>query len=416
MEINFNIKMTEGQQIAWKTAHERDCKRLVMCYSRQSGKTILAEMLLIEHLMMQGKFSAYISPTFNLGRKVFKEIVRLLEGSGIISKANASTLTIETKIGSQLQFFSAEAYTAIRGFTVSGILVIDEAAYIQDILPNGEEFWGNVVMPLTKARKPLVVMISTPCGKHGFFYDFYMRAMMGEKGLKAIKRTIYDDTLVTPEDIEDIKRSIPPKAFQQEFECEFLDSSLTFFEGFEACFDEMKYDTSGSEWIGIDLSANGADDTVVARVNSKGEFKVEKVSGTLDMKYQGIADIINRSKACVVYMEANGIGAPMINEVRKLVKGKDIVEWMTTNASKEEIISDLAVRIANKEVKFDKEDVDLWAQLSTFVSKVTKGRRLTFAAMDGKHDDMVMAVAIALRARRDYGFRANRTYAAIIRL
>ena len=415
MEINFNIKMTEGQQIAWKTAHERDCKMLVMCYSRQSGKTILAEMLLIEHLMMSGKFSAYISPTFNLGRKVFKEIVRLLEGSGIISKANASTLTIETKIGSQLQFFSAEAYTAIRGFTVSGILVIDEAAYIH-ILPNGEEFWGNVVMPLTKARKPLVVMISTPCGKHGFFYDFYMRAMMGEKGLKAIKRTIYDDTLVTPEDIEDIKRSIPPKAFQQEFECEFLDSSLTFFEGFEACFDEMEYDPSGSEWIGVDLSANGADDTVVARVNSKGQFKVEKVSGTLDMKYQGIADIINRSRACVVYMEANGIGVPMINEVRKLVKGKDIVEWMTTNASKEEIISDLAVRIANKEVKFDKEDVDLWAQLSTFVSKVTKGRRLTFAAMDGKHDDMVMAVAIALRARRDYGFRANRTYAAVIRI
>lgn len=416
MEVQFRIKLTEGQRMAYDLAHEEGVRTLVLCWSRQCGKTVLAELLLIEFLLKPNSFNAYISPTFQLGRKVFRDMLRLLQPTGIVSKSNSSTLTIECSNGSQLQFFSAEAYTAIRGFTVSGILVIDEAAYIQDVLPSGEEFWGNVIMPITKARKPLVVMISTPCGKQGFFYDFYLRAVAGEKGLKCIKRTIYDDSLVTPEDIEDIRKSIPEKAFQQEFECEFLDSSLSFFDGYETCFRDFQYDPDGIEWIGVDLSANGQDDTIVAHVNSKGEFRVEKVSGTLDIKYSRIADIINRSRACVTYIENNGIGAPMINEIRKLVSGKDIIEWTTSNSSKEEIITDLAVRIANREVSFMKSDGELFSQFGTFVSKITKSKRLTFGAIDGKHDDMVMAVAIALRARRDYAFRANRQYISVIRL
>lgn len=416
MDVQFKIRLTDGQRMAYDLAHEDGVRTLVMCYSRQSGKTILAEILLIEHLLRPNTFNAYISPTFNLGRKVFKEMIRLLQPTGIVSKSNSSTLTIECSNGSQLQFFSAEAYTAIRGFTVSGLLIIDEAAYIQDQLPSGEEFWGNVVMPLTKARKPLVVMISTPCGKQGFFHDFYLRALAGEPGLRCIKRTIYDDSLVTPEEIEEIRKSIPEKAFQQEFECEFLDSSLTFFDGYEKCFSRFVYDPDGIEWLGIDLSANGQDDTVVARVNSIGQFKVEKVGGTLDMKYMQIADIINRSRACVVYMENNGLGAPMINEVRKLVRGKDIIEWNTSNSSKEEIITDLAVRIANREVSFNEADTELFSQFGTFVSRITKSKRLSFGAQDGKHDDMVMAVAIALRARRDYSFRASRQYIGVIRL
>ena len=236
MKLNFNIDLTEGQKAAYDLCHDRKNKTVVLCYSRQCGKSVLAEVLLIEYLCKSNTFNAYISPTFQLGRKVYGEITKLLENTGIIKKANATTLTIETVFGSTLQFFSAEAYTAIRGTTVSGVLIIDEAAYIQDILPNGEHFWGNVVMPITKARKPLIVLISTPCGKQGFFYDFYLRAINNEDGIVQLTRTIYDDSLASAKDIEEIKKSIPEMAWRQEFLVEFLDSSLTFFTGFEKCF------------------------------------------------------------------------------------------------------------------------------------------------------------------------------------
>ena len=415
MNLKFNIKLTSGQQEAYDMSHSGKFKKLVLCFSRQSGKSVLAEILLIEELCKKNKFSAYISPTFALGRKVFKEITQLLDGTGIIKKANASTLTIESVFGSTLQFFSAEAYTAIRGFTVSGILIIDEAAYIQDVLPNGEMFWGNCVMPITKARNPLILMISTPCGKQGFFYEFYLKALNGENGIGSVLRTIYDDSLVTDEEIEEIRKSIPKKAFEQEFECKFLDSSLTFFEGFENCFSEFEYG-NGAEFIGVDLSGMGSDDTVIAKVNANNEVQTIKIKGTLDMKYQKIADVLNGSNAKLIYMENNGLGAPIINEVRKLVRNKRIEEWTTTNSSKEEIIADMAVMIANKSVKFNSDDTELFSQMGTFVSKITKTKKLTFGALEGRHDDFIMAVAIALKAKKDYGRHGGMTFASVVRL
>lgn len=402
MQVRFAIDLTEGQKSAYNLCHEKQNKIVVLCYSRQCGKSVLAEVLLCEYLFKPKAYNAYISPTYQLGRKVYKEMTELLGQTNIIKKANATTLTIETIYGSTLQFFSAEAYTAIRGTTVSGVLIIDEAAYIQDVLPNGEQFWGNVVMPITKARKPLTVLISTPCGKQGFFYDFYLRALNKEEGVVQLTRTIYDDNLVDEKEIEEIKKSIPPKAFEQEFECKFLDSSLTFFEGFENCFETYTY-KEGKEWIGVDISGNGADETILTKINTLNQVKQYLITGTLDMKYHKIANIINDSNAVAIYMENNGLGAPIINEVKKLVKHKSkIYEWTTSNSSKEEIISNLAVRIANKDISFNSADTELYSQFGTFVSKISKTKKNIFGAQEGKHDDRIMSLAIANKCREDF--------------
>ena len=116
-----------------------------------------------------------------------------------------------------------------------------------------------------------------------------------------------------------------------------------------------------------------------------------------------MADIINNSNAVAVYMENNGLGAPIINEVKKLVRHKNkIYEWSTTNSSKEEIISNLAVALVNKEIHFDNSNTELFAQFGTFISKITKTKKLTFGAQDGKHDDRIMSLAIALKCKMDF--------------
>ena len=402
MEVRFGIELTNGQRAAWELCHDKKNKTVVLCWSRQSGKSVLCEMLLIEYLFKKNTYNVYISPTFQLGRKVFKEITQLLDQTNIVKKANSSTLTIETVYGSTLQFFSAESYTAIRGTTCNGVCIIDEAAYIQDVLPNGENFWGNVVMPITKARKPLTVLVSTPCGTQGFFHDFYLRAMNNEEGIVQLTRDIYADSLVTPKEIEEIKKSIPPKAFAQEFECRFLASSLSFFEGFEECFETFNYEPN-REYCGLDISANGQDETILTRINAKGQVKIHKIEGTLDVKYAKIAKLLNEINPVATLMENNGVGAPFINEVKKLVKRKsNIYEWTTTNSSKEEIISDLAVKIVNKEVHFNKEDTELYSQFGTFICKISKTKKLTFGAQEGKKDDMIMATAIALKCKDDF--------------
>lgn len=400
MKVKFNLKLTEGQKEAYRLAHEKDTEKLVLVWSRQSGKSVFAEIILLEYLFKPNTYNAYVSPTFQLGRKVYKEISQLLEGKGIIKKANSSTLTIETIYGSTLQFFSVESPTSIRGTTVTGVLICDEAAYYPEVLPNGENIWGNVLMPITKARQPLTIFISTPCGKQGFFYDFYLRAMKGEKGVKYMLRTIYDDSLATEEQIEEIRNSIPKLAFDQEFLCTFEDSSLTFFTGFEHCYtDNLSY-SDKKEWIGIDLSGYGEDETILTKVDEEGNIIQHKVKGTLDQKYAALSKIIDESHATAVYIENNGLGQPMIEQIKKLSKKKNIIyEWETTNKSKEEIITDLAMDIANHDISYN--DKELFSQFGTFICKITKTKKLSFGAKDGYHDDRIMSLAIALRCRKE---------------
>lgn len=402
--VNFNIKLTKGQQEAYNLIHRKDIQYLVLRWSRQCGKSVLAEVLLIEYLFKKNTYSAYVSPSYNLGRKVYSEVTKMLENTGIIKKANATTLTIETVFNSTLQFLSMEAYTSIRGLTISGILILDECSYYPDILPNGEEPWGNILMPIIKARKPKVVFISTPRGKRGMFYQMYLKAVAGEKGYAELSRTIYDDELVTEEEIEEIKRNISDIAFAQEFLIQFLDSSLTFFRGYEDCFSDYTFNDREKTWVGVDLSSNGEDNTVVTLVNASNQVKQYVVEGTLDQKYRKIADIIDKiPNLTAAYLENNGVGAPMINQIRQLVKNRLILyEWATTNSSKEEIVSDLAVKIANKEIFFNNDDKGLFAELGNFIVKYTKTGKMQFEAMSGKHDDRCMSLAIALRCKKDF--------------
>lgn len=417
MEIKFNLELTEGQKQAYKLLHDKDIKYMVLVWSRQSGKSVFAEIACIEALCSPNKFSAYITPQYKHGEKVYEELVKYLEPTGLIKRKNGQKLRIESIYGSVLQFFSGDSPTAIRGNTVSGVLIIDEAAYFVDQLPNGEDIWYNVIQPITKARQPKVIMISTPAGKRGFFYQFYNKALEGAKGYATLTRTIYDDSLATKEYIEDMKNGTPDKIFQQEYECIFLDSALTFFEGFEKQFKKFDYKYEKT-WIGIDLSGNGQDETILTKINEKNEVEQIKIKGTLDMKYHFISDYINESDNLqMAYIEINGLGAPMYNEIKKLVKDQSkLKEWQTTNSSKEEIISKLAVSIAKNEIFFNDLDRELYSQFGTFLCKLSRTKRLQFEAMSGCHDDRIMSLAIALQAKHDYDYKFTKTFANIIRI
>lgn len=406
MQLNFDINLTKKQQEAYDLIHKPDCQFLIARWSRQCGKTIFAEIMLIEYLCKPNLFSAYISPTFQLGRKVYNELSKVLENTGIIKKANASTLTIESIYGSTLQFFSIEAYVSIRGNTVSGILVLDEMGYYPDLLPNGEEPWGNVIFPIIKARKPKVLAISTPRGKRGDFYKLYLKALSDGKKYRELTATIYDDDLISPDEIEEVKKSVSEIAFKQEFMVEWLDSALTFFTGFEDCFMDFKYNDNERQWIGVDLSAQGKDLTIVTKINESMQVDSIAVDGTLDQKYARIASIINSTPNLQgAYLENNGVGSPMINEIKKLVQHKSkLREWTTTNNSKEEIVSSLAVKIAAGEIFFNNEDKELWAELGSFIVKYTKTGKMQFEAMSGKKDDKCLSLAIALRCKEDLRF------------
>ena len=405
MEINlkFNINLTSKQKEAYDLFHKEEVRELVLNFSRQSGKTTLCEILLIETLVKKKCTCAYISPSFAQGKKVFREIVNLLSQTQLIAKKNSTDLTISLINGSFLEFFTAMNPTAIRGQTISGLLVIDEAAYLPETTPDGQLLWSMVIQPITKAKKPKIIFVSTPNGKSGIFYEKYLQGLNSQT-TRTIECNIYEDTTISKEDIDELKATTPPLAWQQEFECKFLDSALTVFEGYEKQFIDYQNVTFDKVYMGVDLSSVGEDETVVTKTSSKYVWQ-KVIKGTLDSKYRQIADIINNEKKLVMcYIEANGIGSPMINEIRKSVKNKSrVLEYITTNENKAENVGNLQLAIAQDDIFFNKEDTELYKQMGVFTYKISKQtRRLTYAAKEPYHDDRVMSLMIALRAKEDY--------------
>jgi len=274
-----------------------------------------------------------------------------------------------------------------------------------------------VIKPIVKAKKPPILFISTPNGKSGFFYEKYLDGLTSET-VKSVKSTILDDELITPEEIEELRKVTPPKAFAQEYMVEFLDSALTAFEDFQEQFTDYQEDKKVSNhescWIGLDFSANGEDETILSVVNKDNYVRQYLISGSLDQKYKKISDIIDSYKNVVaVYMECNGIGEPMINEVKKLVKNNKskLHYWVTTNESKNAMVGMLQLLIANKEIWFSNLNKELYKQFGLFAFEINKKtRRITYGAKAPNHDDRIMSLMMALQAKEDYPYSGGSNY------
>lgn len=401
MEVLFNLKLSQSQQEMYDLVNDK-YKYITIIASRQQGKSVLMQVLCVQWLFGNNNTIAYICRNFVLAKKIYRDLVKIMPKE-YVKSSNGTDLTIESTFGSVLTFASAEQGSSLRGQTYTH-MICDEVAFHKQEQPDGTMLWNDILSPTLKARGKKCVFVTTPLGKNNIAYAFYQRGLSDEfPEYASILKTIEDDGFVTQEQIEEIRRSVPPVTFQREYMCVFDDDGISFFQGYDNCFDTEGQQNS-SMYVGVDLSANGTDATILTSINEQNEVVQYEIQGSLDMKYRRIAELIDTISPKAVYLENNGVGAPMFNEIRKLTRNKNrLHEWTTTNSSKEEIISELAVKIANGDIHFQKNDEKLHNELANFVVTVSKTRKLTFQGRN-THDDRVMSLAIALKAKEDFKY------------
>lgn len=405
MDVHFSIELTASQQEAYDIIHSDDVKFVTLAWSRQSGKSWLMELLVMQWLLTVPRVSiGYVCRSYLLAKKIYREVLSFLP-KGSYKSANGSDLTITSNDGGIVQFYSAESGHALRGNTFH-YLILDEFAFFQMEQTDGSNLWYDVLYPTIKVKGRKVIFVSTPLGKNNLFYEMFQRGLSdGFPDHVSLKKTIYDDGLVDEDEIERIKKSIPSLSFRQEFLVEFLDNAVTFFSGYEKCLGEFTYSDTNDVYIGIDFSSVGEDRTVVTKINGIGQVWQRIVSGTLDQRYREIAEIINSTshlRSC--QMESNSIGQPMGNEVIKLLNPearRKTKFFSTTNSSKDRIVSKLAVDIADRRLTYN--DHLLFDELGAFQCSYSKTGKATYSGR-GEHDDMVMSLAIANSER------GNKTY------
>lgn len=400
MNVTFNIRLNKPQQDMLALIEKN--KFVFAAMSRQIGKSVLCKVLCTKWLLEPNKEIGYITPSLKLAKKFFNDLTGIIPES-LLVKSNASDLILQSITGSTLYFYSAEQGNRIRGVTFD-YLVLDEAAFYKEDT-GANHIWYSILQPTIKVKGKKIVMVSTPNGQSGFWYDLIQKALKGQKGYAYIKRTIYDDSMCT--DIEEIKNSTPDLMFRQEFLCEFIAGANSFFTGYHNCYDDtMTFNWNQPLWAGIDWSSTGKDETIVTFINGLNQIIQYNIEGDLDSKYSQIASILNKYSLKGVYAEDNSIGSVMINELKKQMRQKNVLKpFTTTNDSKTEIVTELALSLEKEELTYN--DLQLDRQLGAFGYSVSKTKKLTFEGK-GEHDDRCISLALALKAKKDLkGYTAN---------
>ena len=331
--------------------------------------------------------SVVVEPTQAQSRRLFKQISDMLSNTGIIKFANSQLLTMEFFNGSEILFKSAEQKEALRGFTVSGLLVIDEAAYIQD-----EIF--EILYPTVDANNAPILVISTPLFCSGEFYSLYVKGNK-EKGFYSYDWSKFDTSkYLSREKLEQYRQMLSPLKFRSEYLGEFISEGSYVFGDFMKCAVKT-LSNSVPRYAAIDWgSGKDGDYTALIYMDDKGNVcKVHKFNNISPTEQiDTLASTLNNTPTLKsVVVEINSLGYVYYDMLKKKVKCS-VKQFNTTNESKRRIIEQLitAFELKTITIPFDPE---LQNELQHYAMEKTK-TGYTYNGTDGYNDDLVMTLAM----------------------
>ena len=378
---------------------------------RQVGKsTLIANLLLYYSINFEGTKNYCLSPTLKQGKKLYKTIVKALTKAKIVKSANGSDLSIELKNESEIHFKSAEQNEALRGETVTGILCIDEMAYIPDDV-------YDIIKPWTTFHKAVTLMVSTPFIKEGYFWKYYNYGLERTHNTVSIdwcdERFKDDmDKLLPPELLAEYEQLMPKKAFMTEFKGLFIDGGGLVFDFFKEAQKLVSIQPKDKLYVGIDWSNQTTKDyTVVSILNQKGEQvklsywndltplkQIDKVYGELEPYLDQIQAIV---------CETNSLGTPYTDLLTERLQDRHknkVKEFVTSNSSKNDLVGKMQVALEQGSISLlpDEKQEREFSYYACEYNPQTK--TITYNAPSGLHDDTVMATMFAW-----YGFNEYKT-------
>jgi len=157
--------------------------RLILNCARQSGKSVDVSALVTHQTKYSpGSLVLLFAPTENQAIELMDKISVFMKMDPEIILIRDSTVTKKLLNGSKIIAFSAAPKSA-RGFSDPDIIVFDEASQTPDEL-------YLTVRPMMTGGKTRLILLSTPFGKQGFFYEIWDKVS-----------TIWTKVLVKPVDI-----------------------------------------------------------------------------------------------------------------------------------------------------------------------------------------------------------------------
>jgi hypothetical protein len=194
-------------------------ERVILNCSRQSGKsTMTAVITLHRALYHPGSLMLCLAPALRQSQELFGKVLGFYRDLGRpVSPQAERKLSLELENGSRIVTLPGTEKT-IRGFSGTALLVLDEAARVADEL-------YFAVKPMLAVSGGALMMLSTPYGKRGVFFEEWT----GRGGWERYEVPADKCPRITEEFLEEERASLPPWVYRQEYECSFEETEDQVF-------------------------------------------------------------------------------------------------------------------------------------------------------------------------------------------
>ncbi|MEW6295946.1 MAG: phage terminase large subunit [Candidatus Diapherotrites archaeon] len=374
-----------------------DNKHITVRASRQSGKTeVIAVKILQKALLINGFKTLIIAPTERQSSIVFNKIDSYLNHHYYLNKLllrHSHTYTLFDN-GSEIYCLPGANPETIRGYSPH-MIVVDEAAFVKDTV-------YTAIEPSMSATNGTLILISTPFGKQGRFYDSHARLDYYSKYHIPYNQCPF----ISKEYLEKEKQSKTEMEFQQEYEAEFVEEQDTYFplQLIKACIADTENplkEEGFNYYLGLDPARFGTDETVYCITRTKDGLLIE-VTELQATKKLPTTDVIGRTKALhdkynfsKIYVDETGLGAGAVDLLKE--SGLPIESITFTLQSKQELYQNLKLLMEQNKIKFF-DNTKLLFQLAELQYEYTSNKQLKLHHPDklNAHDDYPDALALSV--------------------
>jgi uncharacterized protein YuzE len=292
----------------------------------------------------------------------------------------------------------------IRGYGAD-LLIVDEAAYVP------EEIFQEVLMPFLAVGENQFVMISTPRGKRGFFWDRYDESNRGENQYFVQQVPTWKNPRVDQQWVENQRNNLTPMQFKREIKGQFDENADAYFTEEEVTHEDVAVGhpvqrETDVAYLGVDLAHTGDDESVYISVDQNGNiFDIEYTSNKELTDAMGrIRELDKYNNYDKILIDQTGLGAGVVDQVQEDLGNK--VEGMKfTLDRKQSIYSNLKNNFQDQRLTFRfepnaGEDTNtMKQQLTALEYDYTSSGKLKIFHPSGEHDDFCDALALAVWAK-----------------
>lgn len=380
----------------------------VLSAGRRWRKTTLVMPIAVE-VMLRGGTVVWGAPTYDQVMTAYEEMHRGCKG--VARFRRSPTMDVEIAGAGRALFRSLDNPDNARSKTAH-LVVVDEAA---DVV---ETAWTEVLLPMLMDTQGGAWLMGTPKGMNWFFREWTgardhedskawqiptLGATITPTGLVRVPHP-YENPNIPFEEIERQFQKMPEARFRQEILAEFVEDAGGVFRGVMACAaGSVEEPHPGHFVLGVDWGKH-QDFTVLVLLDVQKRAVVDfDRFNQIDWHLQRrrLVEMVKRWERAgarvEIVAEANSMGESQIEALRRGDPPLFVQPFVTTGPSKARIVEGLQLAIETKRVSFPNIPV-IVNELQAFEQERLPSGGMRFSAPDGLHDDVVMALAIAVDA------------------